>query len=133
MMTNAVLLLQSQERFEKLTMELKNAVEQLEQTTRRLEEEKKRSDALLYLMLPPSIADDLRHGKKVEAIDYPSTTILFSDIVGFTQISARCTAREVRAVLHHSNQSCSNQPASAPRCISLQAGQNRKILDFSLE
>lgn len=48
------------------------------QTTRWLDEEKHRSDALLYRMLPADIAADLREGHKVEPISYGEVTILFS-------------------------------------------------------
>ena len=47
------------------------------QTTQWLDDEKKRSDALLYRMLPADIAADLREGRKVDGITYPEVTILF--------------------------------------------------------
>ncbi|KXZ51386.1 hypothetical protein GPECTOR_12g348 [Gonium pectorale] len=88
------------ERFEKMAVELRLANERLEQTTRWLDEERQRSDALLYRMLPADIAADLREGRKVEAINYPEVTILFSDMVGFTTTSARSTAEEVYNMLN---------------------------------
>ena len=57
--------------------------------SRRLSEEVQRSDKLLFRMLPPFAAAKLRKGEAVEAEDYPSVSILFTDIVGFTEISAR--------------------------------------------
>jgi hypothetical protein len=47
-------------------------------------------------MLPRSVAEQLRRGNPVEAEHYDSVTIYFSDIVGFTQLSATSTALEVR-------------------------------------
>ncbi|GFR46278.1 hypothetical protein Agub_g7832 [Astrephomene gubernaculifera] len=88
------------ERFEKMAVELRVANERLEQATSWLAEERSRSDALLYRMLPADIAADLREGRKVEAINYPEVTILFSDMVGFTNTSAKSTAEEVYNMLN---------------------------------
>ena len=55
---------------------------QLDQLSRQLEREQKLSQTLLYNMLPPSVADDLRSGKTVEPKAHDSVTLFFSDIVG---------------------------------------------------
>lgn len=52
------------------------------------EEEKKKTDRLLYSVLPPSVANELRHERPVPALKYESVTILFSGIVGFSQFCA---------------------------------------------
>jgi len=63
--------------------------------------EQARSQALLYQMLPRAVANRLLEGeKKVEAIEYPELSILFSDIVGFSTLCQRCTAREVSHFLN---------------------------------
>lgn len=74
------------ERFEKLSVELK--------------EERERSDQLLYQMLPRNVANSLRQGKTVDASSYDKVTILFSDIVGFTEIAATRTPLEVCSMLN---------------------------------
>ena len=41
-------------------------------------DERQRSEALLYRMLPPHVAQKLREGKPVEATSHPEVTVLFS-------------------------------------------------------
>ncbi|CAH1405097.1 unnamed protein product [Nezara viridula] len=60
-----------------------------------LKMEKHRSDTLLYQMLPPSVAQTLKHTQHVPAEYYEQVTVYFSDIVGFTQIAAVSTPLEV--------------------------------------
>jgi DNA-binding response OmpR family regulator len=53
-----------------------------------LETEKQKSDQLLLNILPISVANDLKEtGQTVPKI-YPDVTVLFSDVVGFTQMSS---------------------------------------------
>ena len=55
---------------------------------RELDEERARSHSLLLNILPQSIIDRLDAGETTIADRYPSVTVLFSDLVGFTAISS---------------------------------------------
>ncbi|MDQ2933374.1 MAG: adenylate/guanylate cyclase domain-containing protein [Chloroflexota bacterium] len=58
-----------------------------------------RSDELLTNAIPSSIAERLKHGEQRIAERYPETTVLFSDIVGFTPWAQRTDPDRVVALL----------------------------------
>ena len=55
-------------------------------------------DSLLYELIPASVAEELKEGLRVPAQNYDCVSIYFSDIVGFTQMSAQSSALEVHGV-----------------------------------
>ena len=61
--------------------------------------ERKRADTVLYNALPLSIADELKTHHRVKAQSYPAMTILFADIVGFTEFAATRSPDEVLSIL----------------------------------
>ena len=48
-------------------------------------------DQLVHSMLPPKIALDIQLGKKPVPEEYKAVSIMFCDIVGFTDMSSKCT------------------------------------------
>jgi class 3 adenylate cyclase len=61
----------------------------------KLELEQQKSERLLLNILPVSIAERLKESPAVIADHFESTTVMFSDIVGFTAISERISPSEL--------------------------------------
>ncbi|KRT86480.1 Adenylate and Guanylate cyclase, partial [Oryctes borbonicus] len=72
----------------KLACNLEILTDKLQQTYRELDSEKKKTDRLLYSVLPISVANELRHKRPVPAKRYDCVTLLFSGIVGFAKYCA---------------------------------------------
>ncbi|KAI4823766.1 hypothetical protein KUCAC02_012335 [Chaenocephalus aceratus] len=79
----------------------KQMTEALKERTEDLKRQRQRAEDLLHQMLPKSVAKQLRHNKHVEAESYEKVTIFFSDIVGFTSISASCAPLQVVEMLNN--------------------------------
>ncbi|XP_059144683.1 guanylate cyclase soluble subunit beta-2-like isoform X2 [Physella acuta] len=83
-----------------ITKKLDETTAELKRTSKELEFEKQKTDRLLYQMLPEKVAIQLKNGQKVEAEKFDQVTILFSDIVTFTNIAAACSPLDVVNMLN---------------------------------
>uniref|UniRef100_A0A2K5DMW3 guanylate cyclase n=1 Tax=Aotus nancymaae TaxID=37293 RepID=A0A2K5DMW3_AOTNA len=90
--TTRDLILLNQQRLAEMELsnQLERKKEELRVLSKHLAIEKEKTETLLYAMLPKHVANQLREGKKVAAGEFKSCTILFSDVVTFTNICAAC-------------------------------------------
>jgi adenylate cyclase len=108
-------------RFERRVRQLEATLHQLEQIRdtnarlldrlmRELEVERRRSHDLLLNVLPQPIIDRLNAGEKVIADRHDDVAVVFSDFVGFTEVSARTPAAtlvsELNAIFSRFDASC---------------------------
>ncbi|XP_006879665.1 PREDICTED: guanylate cyclase soluble subunit beta-2-like [Elephantulus edwardii] len=73
-----------------LSNQLERKKEELRVLSKHLAIEKKKTETLLYAMLPQHVANQLKEGQRVAAGEFETCTILFSDVVTFTNICAAC-------------------------------------------
>ncbi|KAM6180397.1 LOW QUALITY PROTEIN: guanylate cyclase soluble subunit beta-2-like [Erethizon dorsatum] len=85
-------------------MELSNQLERKKEElcvlSKHLAIEKKKTETLLYAMLPEHVANQLKEGKKVASGEFETCTILFSDVVTFTNICAACEPIQIVNMLN---------------------------------
>ncbi|CAL8309243.1 unnamed protein product [Merluccius merluccius] len=90
--TTRDLILLNQQRLAEMELsnQLERKKEELRVLSHHLAVEKQKTETLLYAMLPPHVANQLREGRRVEAGEFEVCTILFSDVVTFTSMCAAC-------------------------------------------
>lgn len=74
---------------------LSKALQETRQTARQLAAEQEKSERLLLNMLPSAISDRLKQEPSAIADGFAEATVLFADIVGFTELSGRLSPREL--------------------------------------
>ena len=71
------------------------ANKKLKQQNKEVEYERERSERLLLNVLPAVIAQRIKNGETTIAETFNEATVLFADLVGFTQISERSSAADI--------------------------------------
>ncbi|XP_060078401.1 atrial natriuretic peptide receptor 2-like [Ylistrum balloti] len=77
-----------------------NLEELVTSRTEELALEKQKTDKLLYNMLPPMVAEQLKRGESVRPETFDDVSIFFSDIVGFTTIASSSEPLQVVDLLN---------------------------------
>ncbi|OWA52165.1 Atrial natriuretic peptide receptor 2 [Hypsibius exemplaris] len=85
------------ERMEQYAASLEVSVDE---KTHALVEEKKKTEQLLYSILPRAVAEQLKRGEAVLPESYDSVTIYFGDIVEFTTLSAASSPNDIVTLMN---------------------------------
>ncbi|MEM9539546.1 MAG: adenylate/guanylate cyclase domain-containing protein [Cyanobacteria bacterium P01_E01_bin.42] len=75
-------------------------LESLEISEKEVQQEREKAEALLLNIFPESIARTLKSDRSAIAQHFESVTILFADLVGFTELSARLSPIELVELLN---------------------------------
>lgn len=80
--------------------EIQESKKELENLVVEVEIARDQSEKLLLNILPPTIAQQLKQGVYPIAESFPNATVLFADLVGFTQLSTEVPAVELVELLN---------------------------------
>ncbi|MGI9372907.1 MAG: adenylate/guanylate cyclase domain-containing protein [Hyphomicrobiales bacterium] len=78
----------------------KQKADEAQEQASALAKERNHSEKLLHNILPAIIAERLQNGESPIADTYPEVTVLFADIVGFTDLAAQLGPREIVSMLN---------------------------------
>lgn len=81
-------------------METDRIKSQLDQQHQLLAEEQKKSERVLLNVLPNSIAQRLKHNQGLIADGYADVTVMFADLVNFTQLTESLSPEQMVALLN---------------------------------
>lgn len=85
---------------ESLTSSIQTYALTLVDKTKELTNEKKRTDGLLYQMVPKQVADMLKRKKKVDAEFFKLVTVCFADVYDFDKFTVDLTPMEIVELLN---------------------------------
>jgi class 3 adenylate cyclase len=82
------------------SLEKKRWRDQEQAYLRQLQSEREKSEALLFNVLPKPIAERLKQGETIIADSFSEVTVLFADIVDFTELSTGMTPADLVVLLN---------------------------------
>ncbi len=68
--------------------------------TQQLKKEQQKSESLLLNVLPEAIANRLKNGERTIVDSFSNVSVIFVDIVGFTELASRANPRQIVALLN---------------------------------
>jgi adenylate cyclase len=81
-------------------LEKKRLRDQEQAYLKQLQEEQEKSERLLLNILPQAIAEQLKQGQQTIADNFTEVTVMFADIVNFTELSAKLTPSQLVELLN---------------------------------
>ena len=84
-----------------MTEKVRSYAKKITYKSHQLQAERRKTDLLLYQMLPPFVTALLKADQTVEAEHFDNVSIYFSDIVGFTDISSKSSPLQVIDLLNN--------------------------------
>ena len=85
--------------FNDMLKNTRESIKALQEANQKLQTEKEWSDQLLLNILPAAIADRMHSGETTIADEFPSVTVMFADLVGFTSLTERLGPHEIVRIL----------------------------------
>lgn len=92
-----------------MTSNIQEFVGKLKDTLSELNKEKKRTEILLFQMLPKAVASKLTNREAVEPETFAEVTVFFSNIVDFDKICSQITPIQVVHMLNSLYQTCDSK------------------------
>lgn len=87
--------------FREMLQRVRDEIRSRTESEQALREEQEKSDQLLLNILPGCIADRLKNDDRSIADGFAEVTVLFADLVGFTEISSIASPQELVELLNH--------------------------------
>lgn len=78
--------------------DIEKMIMNLEHSYQDLHDQKRRTDKLLYSVLPPQVASDLRNNRLITPLRYPEVTVLFAGISSFGEVCVRFSKEPMKIV-----------------------------------
>jgi len=98
--TDVTIQINSRDELQDLATSFNEMVVSLNQTTQRFREKCQENENLLLSILPGPVAQRLKQGEEQIADSFSNVTVLFADLVGFSDLAAQVSADELVALLN---------------------------------